>query len=134
MIVLLLLILSAPNMTVTPGLTRGLTLRTICATRWGLDRRFVSEHKKRLVAAAYGIERSSIVRRGLGPCCEFDHLIPREIGGSDGKDGDDIRNIWPQSWADATVKDRRENRLHRLVCSGGVSLKDAQQEMRNWGR
>ncbi len=55
---------------------------------------------------------------------EFDHLISLELGGSN-----DIANIWPQPYAgawSARHKDRLENKLHRLVCGGELSLRDAQ--------
>jgi hypothetical protein len=58
-------------------------------------------------------------------CCEVDHLIPLELGGSN-----DIKNLWPQPDelrpGDAE-KDQLENELHHLVCSGKMSLGEAQK-------
>jgi hypothetical protein len=52
---------------------------------------------------------------------EIDHLISLELGGSNS-----IRNLWPQSYIteplNAHVKDRLENKLHELVCSGQLPL------------
>ena len=106
---------------------RPLTREQICATRWGLDHRFVTEAMKREIARRSGIPRASIVGRGRGPCCEIDHRMPRELGG-----GDVIENLQLQPWAIAIQKDRDENRLHRAVCAGTIDLADAQQQMRDW--
>jgi hypothetical protein len=56
-----------------------------------------------------------------GPCCEFDHLVSREIGGADV-----VENLWPQPWTEAKKKDQPENLLHKLVCDGKVPLKTVQ--------
>jgi hypothetical protein len=123
LLLLLVLTITRPDPTVTPGVARPLTTAEVCTTRWGRDRRHVTIAMKKSVAAAYGVrwvERSNY---------EFDHLIPRELGGAD-----DVRNLWPQTWANARVKDRRENALHRAVCAGTMSLTAAQDEMRRWGR
>lgn len=60
-----------------------------------------------------------------GICCEVDHLIPLELGGSNRE-----TNLWPElydiEW-NAHVKDRIESRLHKLVCSGAVDLETAQK-------
>src|SRR5436189_6394047 len=61
---------------------RPLTREQICATRWGVDRRFVTEAMKQEVARRAGIPRASIVGRGRGSCCEIDHIVPRELGGA----------------------------------------------------
>lgn len=55
---------------------------------------------------------------------EEDHFIPLEIGG----DPTDPRNLWPEAYQSpgAREKDVVENFLHRQVCSGAVSLADAQ--------
>jgi hypothetical protein len=63
---------------------------------------------------------------------EIDHLISLELGGSNS-----IKNLWPEShrtspW-NAQVKDRLEDKLHELVCSGQLDLKTAQQAIAsNW--
>lgn len=60
---------------------------------------------------------------------EEDHLISLEIGGSPS----DPRNLWPEPYAGqwgARVKDRIENRLHREICAGRLSLDEAQTMIR----
>lgn len=106
---------AAQDRTRTPGLVRPLTLQTICITRWGLDRRAVTIAMKRHVAHAYGIAWTA--RREF----EFDHLIPRSLGGAD-----DERNLWPQRWPDAHHKDRFEVAVHTAVCAGTLTLPAAQ--------
>lgn len=118
-----------PDPTLTPGVTNpAVTQATACSTRWGKDHRAVTEAMKRHVALSYGITRASIVGAGKGPCCEFDHLIPRELGGAD-----DERNLWPQRWVgkmNAHDKDRAENYFHREVCAGRMTLASAQKAIR----
>lgn len=62
---------------------------------------------------------------------EVDHLISLELGGDNG-----VENLWPESYVipwGAHVKDVLENRLHRLVCNGTISVKQAQDAIRhNW--
>ncbi len=56
---------------------------------------------------------------------EEDHLISLELGGAPS----DPKNLWPEyynSSLGARVKDKIENALHRLVCSGIIPLKTAQ--------
>jgi hypothetical protein len=63
---------------------------------------------------------------------EEDHLIPLELGG----DGWSQSNLWPEpryGQHNSGDKDKVENALNRLVCTGRVSLASAQQAIaRNW--
>jgi hypothetical protein len=63
---------------------------------------------------------------------EEDHLIPLELGGHP----TDPKNLWPEqrSGADAAAKkDGIENSLHSKVCTGLVTLAEAQAAIsRNW--
>jgi hypothetical protein len=51
-----------------------------------------------------------------------DHLISLELGG----DPTDPRNLWPEPYPRASAVDRIENELNAQVCSGALSLWDAQ--------
>jgi hypothetical protein len=104
---LLVLALTMPQPAATPGKVRSLTQAQVCATAWGGDRRHVRVSMKRQVAEAYGVARTEWSNY------EFDHLVPRELGGAD-----DAANLWPQPWTSARQKDRLENQLHQLVCTG----------------
>jgi hypothetical protein len=60
------------------------------------------------------------------PCYEEDHLISLELGGNP----TDPDNLWPEPWFgnwNARDTDTLENTLHRLVCHGDLSLRDAQR-------
>jgi len=62
---------------------------------------------------------------------EIDHSCPRELGCADA-----IKNLWPQCYSgrwNAVMKDRVENRLHKEVCAGRISLEDAQRDIaKDW--
>lgn len=63
---------------------------------------------------------------------ELDHLISLELGGCP----DCVANLWPEPYngqLGAREKDTVENYLHKQVCSGAISLHDAQEEIaKNW--
>lgn len=59
---------------------------------------------------------------------EEDHLIPLELGGSPVSP----QNLWPEpryGTENASVKDKIENGLHHDVCTGSITLVQAQQEI-----
>jgi hypothetical protein len=61
---------------------------------------------------------------------EEDHLVPLELAGAP----QDPKNLWPQPWADARVKDQEENDLHIAVCQHRMALGDAQAKiLADWG-
>lgn len=53
---------------------------------------------------------------------EEDHLISLELGGAPR----DPLNLWPEPGASPNLKDATENRLHRAVCAGTMTLAAAQ--------
>ena len=70
--------------------------------------------------------------RYLSKCkYEVDHLISLELGGSN-----EIANLWPEAASPTPgfhQKDQVENYLHDQVCSGAISLREAQNEIAtNW--
>ena len=123
-----------PDLTKTPGAVRaGLTKATICATKWGKDARHVTAAMKRQVFESYGLSGNDDPHCALdahGRRFEIDHLISRELGGAD-----EVKNLWPQCygslpWA-AVLKDRLENRLHREMCAGNITLQQARDMLVN---
>ena len=89
--------------------------------------RHVTSATKRLVYASYGTTRNGDPPHGVS-CCEVDHLISLELGGSN-----DQENLWPEPYPDATEKDKVENALHWLVCHGQLNLRVAQRGIaRDW--
>ena len=115
-----------PNPKLTPGVARPLSKATICSTKWGTDRRFVTLAMKRQVFAAYGIPWSEHAKY------EVDHLVSRELGGADA-----VANLWAEPWVltvngkemGAHQKDRAENATHRAVCAGQITLAEAQRQI-----
>ena len=59
-------------------------------------------------------------------------MISLEIGGAPR----DPKNLWPETWNGvygAHVKDKLEDRLHKLVCNHTITLKQAQDSIAtNW--
>jgi hypothetical protein len=116
----------------TPGVTRKLTKKTICATKWGLDKRFVTAKMKLSVYHDYGLSGprdDACVEDKHGRKCEVDHLIPRSLGGAD-----DVKNLWPQPFGthpwNASRKDRLEVRVSKEVCKGHLTLARARKMMK----
>ena len=116
-----------PNLQITPGAVRaGLSKTKICSIKWGKDERHVTAAMKRQVFAAYGYsgyDDPRCVPAGKRTC-EIDHLISRELGGAD-----EVSNLWPQAYGtspwNAVLKDKLENRLHKELCAGKITLKSA---------
>jgi hypothetical protein len=76
----------------------------------------------------YAVEREYGMRAALyGRSIEIDHIVSLELGGSN-----DIANLFPEPGTGAAsyyVKDKLENRLHALVCSGHITLREAQTQI-----
>ena len=53
-----------------------------------------------------------------------DHLISLELGGAPS----DPRNLWPEPYPRASAVDQIENDLNAKVCSGDLSLVEAQRQ------
>ena len=108
-----------PDRELTPGDVFPYATRDdVCTPGWSREHRHVTESERYQVYVEYGR------RQGPG-CCEVDHLIPLELGGTN-----TIKNLWPQPddpRPGAAEKDQLENTLHRLVCAGQIPLAEAQQ-------
>ena len=59
--------------------------------------------------------------KSYGRTLEIDHIVSLELGGSN-----DISNLFPERAPGYHVKDKLENKLHALVCSGAMTLHAAQ--------
>lgn len=114
--------ITPPKGAINPNVTQANINQTICVTGWTKTIRppvgYTNKLKaKQLQDPAYTDENPRDY--------EEDHLISLEIGGSP----DSLNNLWPQPYAGdwgARKKDVVETRLKHLVCSGKVTLKDAQ--------
>lgn len=118
-----------PNLNITPGSSRaGLSKSKICSIKWGRDERHVTVSMKKQVFALYGYtgyDDPRCVPAGKRRC-EIDHLVSRELGGAD-----EIINLWPEAYGtspwNAVLKDKLENRLHKEMCAGRITLKKARE-------
>lgn len=108
-----------PNPNLTPGVILNVTKEEVCVKGYAGKVRHVPQSEKKQVYKEYQMDSKQ------QPCpCEVDHLISLELGGSN-----DIHNLWPQSYqgeSNAHKKDKLENYLHKKVCLGQMSLKEAQ--------
>jgi hypothetical protein len=116
----------SPDYMLTPGvIDPNATVEKICTPHYTETVRHVTMKTKKQVFKLYGIDPNS-------DSFEVDHLISLELGGSN-----DIKNLWPESYTttpyNARDKDVLENRLHKLVCDGKISLLQAQTEIaKDW--
>ncbi|HLX57956.1 MAG TPA: HNH endonuclease signature motif containing protein [Ktedonobacteraceae bacterium] len=115
-----------PDSACTPGaIFTNATVQQICTPGYASSVRNVPFSEADQAYAEYGIYHH------YSGQYEVDHLVPLELGGSN-----DIANLWPEA-ANPTPgfhqKDQVENYLHDQVCSGTMSLKEAQTEIAtNW--
>lgn len=113
-----------PNQVMTPGdVIPGVTREQVCLSGYTGSVRNVPQKLKTAVFVMYFINP-------MNDRFEVDHLISLELGGSN-----DIKNLWPQSYTskpwNAHVKDKLENRLHREICDGIITVEEAQEAVRN---
>jgi hypothetical protein len=105
-----------PDPRCTPGAVQTTDRAIVCGTSTR-SRREVSEETRSRVFAEYGLSPHH-----APGAYELDHLIPLELGGSN-----DIANLWPEAAPGFHRKDEVENYLHDSVCSGRMSIPDAQR-------
>ena len=116
---------------INPNVSQSNIQSTICVTGYTKTIRppssYTTRLKKSQLAGAYAFYHDRVTGH-----FEEDHLISLELGGSPS----DPRNLWPEPYAGsagARVKDKVENKLHALVCSGQVPLTVAQHAIAsNW--
>lgn len=102
-----------------PGVTQATIHATICTRGWTRTIRPPVDYTNRL-------KREQLLAWQLpgGPGdYQEDHLISLELGGHP----TDPRNLWPEPRPYAEQVDKLENELNRLVCSGRLSLRAAQE-------
>lgn len=123
-----------PNPVVTPGatnpdVTQDTISQNICNPQWSTKSirpaaSYTTALKVKQLAGDYAYENISDTK-----LVEEDHLISLELGGSP----DSPLNLWPEPYTTsipdggAKVKDTVENYLHKQVCSGAITLADAQR-------
>lgn len=108
-----------PDSACSPGAVLTTDASVVCVSGYTKKVRDVSNSTKKKVFKEYGIAWSA--RSNY----EVDHIISLELGGSN-----DISNLFPEAYNldnGARVKDTLENYLHSQVCSGTMTLTDAQK-------
>ena len=116
---------------INPSVTQGNIYSTICVSGFTKTIRpsssYTHDIKVQQLSGTYRRYHNTATRD-----FEEDHLISLELGGAPS----DVRNLWPEPYNGtngARTKDRLENTLHSLVCSGQIKLKTAQQAIaKNW--
>jgi hypothetical protein len=114
---------------INPDITQENIRETICNPRWSTKSIRPEEsytHRLKIEQiGAYGYSDSRL--RDY----EEDHFIPLELGGNP----TDPKNLWPEPFetslpdGGAHAKDKVENYLHAEVCSGSLTLDQAQREI-----
>jgi hypothetical protein len=110
-----------PDPALTPGdVIAGVTAADVCTPYYTKRVRSVSQSERDQVYANY--KTANVPKQH-----ELDHFISLELGGSNSPS-----NLWPEPYEPrpgAHEKDRVENYLHRQVCSGKITLEEAQKEI-----
>ena len=115
-----------PDSKITPGVinpnvTQDNIKQTICVSGWTKTIRPPASYTNKLKAK----QMAALGLTGKASDYEEDHLISLELGGNP----TDPKNLWPQPWNGdwgAHKKDVIETRLKVLVCSGKITLAEAQ--------
>jgi hypothetical protein len=120
---------------INPDITQENIRETICNPRWSTKSIRPEEsytHRLKIEQIGeYGYSDSRLKDY------EEDHFIPLELGGNP----TDAKNLWPEPFetsvpdGGAHAKDKVENYLHAEVCSGSLTLQQAQREIaEDWYR
>ncbi|MBV8065422.1 MAG: hypothetical protein JOY72_01390 [Actinobacteria bacterium] len=103
-----------------PRVTQADVHTTICRSGWTKTIRPPVDYTN-------GLKLEQMRQYGLhGPPSAYqeDHLISLEVGG----DPTDPRNLWPEPYPRAAQVDQIENELNAKICSGALTLVQAQDE------
>ncbi len=107
---------------VDPGVTQSNLPQTICRSGYSSSVRAPvteTDKAKKVSLTQYGEQSTKTT--------EYDHLISLELGGTNA-----TSNLWPEPNATAATgttnpKDSVENKLHTAICSGTITLVEAQK-------
>lgn len=112
-----------PDPKLTPGVVDpSVTVQKLCTPGYTASIRLVTTATKKTVMARYGLPWAD------HSLYEIDHFISLELGGKN-----DVMNLWPQRWKPepgAREKDVVETWLHRQVCTGKITLAEAQAKIK----
>jgi hypothetical protein len=102
-----------------PAVTQATIGATICKHGW-------TRTVRPPVSYTNALKRQQLAQYRLrGPPSAFqeDHLISLELGGNP----TDPRNLWPEPYPRAAAVDQIENELNHRVCTGSLTLAEAQR-------
>jgi len=116
-------VLASPTRTpgvLNPVVTQATIGSTICVRGWTATVRPPTSYTEALKLQQMPLYGET------GPSSGYqeDHLISLELGGNPA----DPRNLWPEPYPRAADVDKIENELNAKVCSGELSLADAQRK------
>ena len=109
----------------SPAVTQANIKTTICKAGYTATVRNVTTAEKNQVMDRYGLPHTEL------HLVEIDHFVSLELAGAN-----DVTNLWPQyydaapgqlNYLGARMKDVVETDLHRRICSGAITLEQAQQ-------
>jgi hypothetical protein len=103
-----------------PDVTQATIRSTVCQSGWTRTVRPPVSYTNALKAR--GLRQYGL--RGALSDYQEDHLISLELGGNP----TDPRNLWPEPYPRAAAVDKVENELNHRVCTGSLSLADAQRK------
>lgn len=114
-----------PDPKCTPGAVRTTDKNDICTTKTSTIRPLAAYTNK--------LKQQQILEYGYKDKTpqhyEEDHLISLELGG----DPKDPKNLWPEAPPSPNPKDKVEDWLHKQVCSGAMTVEEAQHGIAtNW--
>ena len=116
-------ILASPAMTpgsLNPDVTQETIAQTICVRGWTATVRPPTQYTNALKPRQMRLYGES----GSPSDYQEDHLISLELGGNP----TDPKNLWPEPYPRAADVDKIENQLNDKVCSGQLTLSEAQQQ------
>jgi hypothetical protein len=102
-----------------PAVTQATIRSTICTPGWTRTVRPPVSYTNALKVRQLARDD----RHGALSAFQEDHLISLELGGSP----TDPRNLWPEPYPRAAEVDRIENELNHDVCTGALTLAEAQR-------
>ena len=121
-----------PNSLVTPGVTNPAVTQAniaqnVCKANWTSTVRPTVSYTNKLKATQLATTYKSFVALygAAASGYEEDHLISLQLGGSP----TDPKNLWPEpySGSNALKKDVIETKLKKMICSGQITLAEAQK-------
>jgi hypothetical protein len=104
---------------VNPDVTQATLRATVCRKGWTRTVRPPTSYTNALKLKQMG----ALGLRGPPSAYQEDHLISLELGGNP----TDPRNLWPEPYPRAAEVDRIENELNARLCSGAITLDEAQR-------